>query len=144
MKLHHGNQLPFRCELCPTTFTTYGKLLYHGIVDEHIQPKTCSVCSKTFASMLSSRAHFQEYHQNGKYKCEICKASFTDRKYLLEHLKKHDSIQNVAKSLLNPELPIQPVSCRMCKAEFCFIDDFLSHLKTDHTSTNDKGQLISE
>ena len=131
---HHGNQLPFCCEMCPTTFKTYGTLLYHGIVDEHIQPKTCSVCSKSFAFMLPSKAHFKEYHQNGKNKCEICKGSFTERKYLLEHSKKHHSIQDVANKMLDMSQKNQPVSCRMCKAEFCFKDDFLKHLKEVHAN----------
>ena len=57
------------------------------MIEKHIQPQTCTICSTIYSSNSARSAHYKEYHLSGKYDCQLCPGNFTTKEYLVNHLK---------------------------------------------------------
>ena len=96
MQSNHAGKSPFRCEVCQMTFNCRSSLVKHGLLQDHIRPKKCTVCSRIYSSHPAKQAHFRKYHLGGKYNCQLCDGAFTERDYLWKHLNfEHKESKNL-------------------------------------------------
>lgn len=83
------------CHLCDDKFRTQNRLDGHLRMHQGLKPALCKECGKEFAGWRSLRRHMKEKHLKldiGYFPCDYegCTYSYTTRKVLLQHKKKHE------------------------------------------------------
>ncbi|KAL1460857.1 hypothetical protein WDU94_012796 [Cyamophila willieti] len=77
----------------------------------------CSQCGKMFYNAASLRTHVNRVHSTElKFQCHLCDKSFRAKKYLLEHIKRHDLTRpRPAKTRSQPTSSAdKPFKCNHC------------------------------
>uniref|UniRef100_A0A182JW20 C2H2-type domain-containing protein n=1 Tax=Anopheles christyi TaxID=43041 RepID=A0A182JW20_9DIPT len=83
------------CHLCDEKFRSQTRLEGHLRMHQGLKPALCKVCGKEFAGWRSLRRHTKEKHLKldiGYFPCDYegCTYSYSTRKVLLAHKKKHE------------------------------------------------------
>ena len=105
-------------------FGSYKSFLKHGIIENHIQPKTCTVCSKIYSSSLAKMEHDKKCHEGGENNCKFCGGTFIVRKNLLRHKKLQHSAYNFDEG--------KPQKCPICPYNAPNFKQFLKHMREQH------------
>lgn len=136
----HAESKPFKCHLCPKSFTQSYALKLH--IDVHNRVKyECDMCATQFSAKRTLKNHIdkcikgiavirrtsrltdgEHSSQREKYKCvsEGCDRQFTSRQYLGVHLEKQHGIK-----FENFE-----TTCLECNLMFDTVGDYTVHVKT--------------
>lgn len=111
MRSHTGVR-PFKCRLCPRSFTVNYQCTIHEAT--HSGEKRyfkCQICFKDLASKSGLRAHMEthllESQRIKKYECDQCDNDFYKKKSLLRHQSKHNQKQENVRHV-----------CPKCSKEF--------------------------
>jgi uncharacterized Zn-finger protein len=134
-KLTHEGRI--QCSICNKRFTRIDHLNLH-IASHHSEskPHQCEVgdCNKGFVRQEHLKKHIEAKHTHGeqatkdKEICDICKKSFSSKKYLRTHMKSHSAES-------------KGLACKYCSREFLEKTDLNEHLTKDHQ--NEKPYLCS-
>lgn len=125
-----------QCSICDKRFTRIDHLNLH-IASHHSEskPHQCEVgdCNKGFVRQEHLKKHIEAKHTGehatkDKEVCEICKKTFSSKKYLRTHLKSHSAES-------------KGLACKYCSREFLDKTDLNEHLTKDHQ--NEKPYLCS-
>ena len=85
-----------KCEYPDCTYTTALKsnLNEHFLIKhEGKKPFNCPQCRAEFSKRCNLKAHIDSEHENIRYSCEHCDASYTRKNRLIIHLKKTHKIE---------------------------------------------------
>eukprot|EP01083_Nonionella_stella_P114007 336639_1 len=142
--LHHTKSTKiYKCKVCDESFSSPSALGGHmnkhrdksnGASGQNIRMHKCEVCSEAFSSGSALGGHMNKhrkktntksviYNDNPrKHRCHYddCNASFTERKYLLHHIREiHDG---------------SPWNCMDCDEKFKYFKDLNRHRNSMHSS----------
>ena len=78
LKSIHLGLKPYRCNLCPLSFTRNSSLAYHNLCHTNQYLFNCDICQQGFRH----RGHFKQHmdkHENATRHCPECKVPFTQK-----------------------------------------------------------------
>ncbi|XP_035712211.1 zinc finger protein 77-like [Folsomia candida] len=148
----HTTEKPHNCATCGRSFAEMETMKSH---ETHVEKSTRDVlkwhvCSQTFISRRSLRAHIRVVHENRKnYPCEFCGKSFSSAKDFERHvearhptnegLKTHYCDKCEYRSHSKHNLTMQAKrhnaanrECYFCRKKFLNFQEFVQHSRT-HT-----------
>ena len=75
---------PFKCEICPKSFTFAAYLCQHQVaVHDKKNPHECDICNQGFALQADLKIHFASVHEGKKsFLCQHCDDSFGIKQHL--------------------------------------------------------------
>lgn len=85
----HAENKPYKCDLCPKTFTTKTVLRQHLLVHSGEKPFVCSSCGKAFNNYYNLQVHERIHKGDRCHKCVICGRGFLEKSYLNKHMRTH-------------------------------------------------------
>ena len=130
MRTVHAGENPFCCEVCQMKFSCYKSFLKHGLIENHIQSKICTICSKTYSSNLAKMVHDRKFHTGGKNICQLCSGTFIVRKNLFKHKKlQHHDITKAKGEKIDKD---KPQKCPICLSDAPNFKAFLKHMRKQH------------
>jgi uncharacterized Zn-finger protein len=78
---------PFRCTLCPKTFTQPYKLRDHRRIHTGERPFQCTLCPKAFKLKQTLKEHTRSHTK--PFQCTLCPISFARNTTLKNHIRTH-------------------------------------------------------
>lgn len=78
----HENKNDYICDICNKGFATSNKLFRHK--RRHFKNEQCSICRNRVDNI---KLHYETFHSNLKYTCEICYKKFQAVYYLQRHMR---------------------------------------------------------
>lgn len=87
----HTDNFPHVCGTCGRKFRTRQNLTHHTRTHTGEKPYGCGICSKSFKDLGTVKRHRQTHSSEKPFVCTFpsCGSSFTLKKYLQVHVKKH-------------------------------------------------------
>lgn len=165
MKLSNNDKL-FKCNVCLRSVGDSKIWQEKHIKTFHDGKKlySCSKCPTFFASQAAMANHQMSVHniirQKHKWQRlhdEKSNQTYVDVKHFLSATSKHackicskyDIVKIAFANKISTFRHIQPISCKLCKASFCFKEDFLTHVEWEHeknleTAKKDKNETNHE
>ena len=125
MKKH----LRHKCTECPSTFCKNAALRKH-LLTHSKRPYSCITCGSTFTNQWTLVQHTKTHEtpEEGRHKCYICAALFSQKSYLEKHLLwKHDRI--LAKSY----------KCKVCSYSSDHLGNLRYHMSVHIADPNYRG-----
>lgn len=167
----HMKEFSFKCEICGKGFVTNQEYLNHGSKHQVIN-NICYICGCSFYDLASLQRHMarhdDNYEQNRSIRCDICKKTFLQTKYLKEHFLRihkdggrrymcHLCGKGIkSKTSLRDHMfvhqGLKPINCSKCEKSFALKTTLKSHMRTHtgerpyscsvcHKSFNQRGPL---
>lgn len=124
--LSHLKVYPFDCDVCKQEFKFKHMLdghkrVVHGIDEEFARQLTCQLCCERFATPKAYQRHVK--HRHTKYKCDLCKCQYNQKKNLGLHMRlKHVPVN---------ERP--SYACTECDLAFESVARLKDHIRYRHT-----------
>ena len=78
---------PFKCSVCPSTFTQQGSMKRHELVHKDPTQK-CDLCERIFHDKSEMKRHRLRHNNMGDIKqpeCKVCQLTFSNGRDLLSH-----------------------------------------------------------
>ncbi|XP_029436556.1 zinc finger protein 687 [Rhinatrema bivittatum] len=134
--LHFSRRVGYRCPSCAVVFGGVNSIKSH-IQNSHCEVfHKCPICPMAFKSAPSAHGHVYTQHpgfsnQQSKmiYKCAMCDTVFTHKPLLSSHFDQHLISQRVS-----------VFKCPTCPLLFAQKRTMLEHLKSTHSSAQDKEE----
>lgn len=127
--IHHIDELyPYSCITCGSKFLRRNQLTEHRVT-EH--PKKiavikenakCDICNKQFETSIAKYQHIKVDHADVRFKCRICKSSFSAHKNRARH-----EVEVHRRNIDNPE---QFFECDICDKAYVTIYTMTQHMLT--------------
>lgn len=121
----HSGERPFKCNLCPNTYTQYSSLQGHkeGAHKNYIVELTCYFCGKYIKGRRNVYRHLKG-HTDQKITCTVCKKTMNKRSYHT-HMKRHSGVKSY--------------TCEKCASTFYTSAELCNHKRWVH---NKKEKLF--
>lgn len=87
MKIHEGDNSPFKCGVCFKGFNDTLRLNAHMKV--HTGEIVCDVCGKKFGKISDLYRHIKIHSGDRPYKCDLCGKTFCQKVNLITHQRTH-------------------------------------------------------
>ena len=124
-----------RCRFCRNdlrpferrNILTYTDYLKANKLIEWVDNKTCAFCLVKCSDKYEREKHEESVHKNnGKYKCETCEKTYSNKNALSYHVSnKHEESNKEEKPC-----------CKLCPSEFTTEANLQKHVETVHTDTS--------
>jgi DNA-directed RNA polymerase subunit RPC12/RpoP len=124
--IHHIDELyPFSCETCGGKFLRRNQLTEHLVTEHPKKPKVsednkCDYCFQQFQTAIAKLQHIKVTHADMRYKCRICKSSFSAHKNRARH-----EVEIHRRNIDNPE---QFYECDICGKAYVTIYTMKQHM----------------
>lgn len=82
----HGTKRPNVCDRCPRAFRWKAQLSRHLARHDANRNHVCSQCGRAFSVAFDLLRHVRA-HNPGCYKCDICNATYKQKRYLKVHME---------------------------------------------------------
>ncbi|XP_011294949.2 zinc finger protein 468 [Musca domestica] len=138
--IHLGEKEPFHCIMCPLTFVSYSKLYLHRKSKHTKEKKTENEQNQRPKPQLKTSS-------DNKYLCELCQGTYSSRKAITEHIKRHKQIKEyvcqfcgvakVTRTELNTHMRVhfrdmEKFPCPRCPQVFNHRNAISRHVKVVH------------
>ncbi|XP_043281628.1 zinc finger protein 2 homolog [Venturia canescens] len=108
------------CQVCVRVFSSAALLRRHSVVHTGERPYECPVCKKRFSQVGQLNFH-KNFHENPRYRCEICTKPFLRPSDIEKHMRTHTGEK--------------PYSCKVCSKSFAQLVALQQH---ERIHTGDK------
>ncbi|CAH2100347.1 unnamed protein product [Euphydryas editha] len=114
----HSGERPFKCNLCPNTYTQYSSLQGHkeGAHKNYVVEITCYFCGKFIKGRKNVYRHLKG-HTEQKITCTICKKAMNKSSYHT-HMKRHSGVKSY--------------TCEKCASTFYTSAELCNHKRWVH------------
>ena len=120
---------PFKCDMCPKTFSVIKSLRRHRKI--HFPPThKCDFCPKMFTSQQSRNLHMNTHTGNKPFECGQCHEKFVDSGNLSRHKQRHHSVEPKFK-------------CEICDKMFFSSSNLWTHRQV-HSATKHECPFCKE
>ncbi|XP_072140171.1 uncharacterized protein [Dermacentor andersoni] len=137
---------PFKCHLCPQSFSRRSLLIRHLRVHSGEKPFQCASCSLSFSQKAHLDRHLLVHTGERPFRCHLCPRSFSQNSLLKDHLRVHTGEQLdqchlclrsfSRRSNLSVHLRMhsgeRPYYCTICSKSFVVASHLKRHMKTKH------------
>jgi len=135
LKLHDKPARIFKCGLCPKVFTlnrwlvahrklAHGKFSSNCVIHpaklisiSGIKNFVCDLCGSRFCELIAVKRHMK-IHEEKKFKCEKCSATFVTTSNRRKHMSSF--------------LGIEPMECQFCSSVYCSRILMIKHIGQCH------------
>ncbi|KAL4631074.1 myoneurin isoform X1 [Arapaima gigas] len=117
-RMHHGEEKPYKCEVCGLQFATSSNFKIHTRKHSGEKPYECSSCGKHFAQASTLTYHMRRHTGEKPYVCDTCGKAFAVSSSLITHSRKHTGET--------------PYMCLVCGKGFLSFGELNKHF-TSHT-----------
>lgn len=122
-KHESGEERPFACELCSSSFKTKNHLSSHISIQHKTEEEkqfACSLCSKRFAFQFQLTAHSNQVHSDVKrFGCNFCDMKFKALLQMKEHCRREHG-------------EVKAYPCPNCDAKLKTLNELKTHQKDEH------------
>ncbi|XP_018596772.1 myoneurin isoform X2 [Scleropages formosus] len=119
-RMHHGEEKPYKCEVCGLQFATSSNFKIHTRKHSGEKPYECSSCGKHFAQASTLTYHMRRHTGEKPYVCDTCGKAFAVSSSLITHSRKHTGET--------------PYMCLVCGKGFMSFGELNKHF-TSHTGS---------
>ena len=115
----HSVSVPYFCDYCNQSFTTFNRLKDHEMKHSVIKPFVCKICHMGFNSVYCLQRHFITHSLKKEFVCEFCGKAYKS----IYSLKFHQTVH----------VDGNPFVCKTCNKSFKNKRGLDSHMGTHNT-----------
>ncbi|CAJ0922624.1 unnamed protein product [Ranitomeya imitator] len=93
-RMHHGEEKPYKCDMCNLQFATSSNLKIHVRKHSGEKPYVCDRCGQRFAQASTLTYHVRRHTGEKPYVCDTCGKAFAVSSSLITHARKHTVDRN--------------------------------------------------